>query len=402
VVVGPPDDTQVFAAASDCLSLLRVAADCILGPYRWWEGKEYIHELKEQCMQFLPESIPPRYGFYAIGWFCFGLGIAHYIVEASGLDSFLELLLIVGMSTIVLYTAYELPDRPVSRSGQWRALLVGGVIAGAFTLLAFAVWVTWSLDGMNPELSFLLSFATALGAAVGIRASLYAVHSSEQLAKTNDLTKLLRMNQRVLRHNLRNELAIALGHLDNIEDASATDDISQDAALIREHLESLLDTTTRAREIVNIWDNPSTTTQELGPMIEAQIQAVRDDHATGSFAAEVPADCWVTAHHTLPLAIREALTNAVEHNATDVSVTVTAEHLDSGTVLLMIADTGTGIPATDREAITLPEETPLTHSRGLGLWLLYWTIQMSDGTITFEDNDPQGTVIRITLPSGAP
>ena len=172
--------------------------------------------------------------------------------------------------------------------------------------------------------------------------------------------------------------------------------------MIREHLEALLETTSRTRQIVNIWDNPGTTTLELAPLVDAQIQAVRDEHQTGHLVSEVPADCWVRAHYTLPLAIREALTNAVEHNAADVSVTVAAEQLDSGTVRLTISDTGTGIPATDREAITLPEETPLTHTRGLGLWLLYWTVQMSDGTIAFEDNDPQGTVVRIMLPSTTP
>ncbi|WP_370518532.1 ATP-binding protein [Natronomonas sp. CBA1123] len=84
------------------------------------------------------------------------------------------------------------------------------------------------------------------------------------------------------------------------------------------------------------------------------------------------------------------------------SVTVTVECPDDdGMVHLTIADTGIGIPETDREAIGLPEETPLTHTRGLGLWILYWTIQTSDGTIELEHNDPSGTLVRISLPTAS-
>jgi two-component system sensor histidine kinase RegB len=352
-------------------------------------------------MLFTTETIHPRYGFYALGWLCFGLGIVHSSIEGSGLESFLEMLMITGVSTIVLYTGYELSGRPISRSGQRRALLLGTVVAGSFTTLAFAVWVTWSLDGRNDELSFLLSFATALGAAVGTRVSLFAVQSNEQLAQTRELTKLLRINQRVLRHNLRNELSIVLGHLGNIERATETDDVTDDLRVIREHLDALLETSNRTRKIVSIWDSPGSVDLELTSIIENQIQQVRQEYPSGTLASTLPDECWVTAHPALPIAIGEALTNALEHNTTEVSVSVTVAVRDDDTVQLTIADTGTGLPETDREAITLPEETPLSHTRGLGLWILYWATQMSDGTIAFEDNDPVGTIVKITLPTAS-
>ncbi|QLD87362.1 HAMP domain-containing histidine kinase [Natronomonas halophila] len=311
------------------------------------------------------------------------------------------MLMITGVSTIILYTGYELSGRPISEAGQWRALLIGTLVAGSFAVMAFAIWMTWSLDGRNDELSFLLSFATTLGAAVGTRVSLFAVESNEQLAETQELTKLLRINQRVLRHNLRNELSVVLGHLGNIERATETDDVTDDLRVIREHLDGLLETSDRTRKIVSIWDTPGSVDLELTSVIENQLQQVRQEYPTGTLSSTLPEECWVTAHPALPIAIEEALTNALEHNTTDVSVTVTAAFRDDDTVQLTIADTGTGLPETDREAITLPEETPLSHTRGLGLWILYWATQMSDGTIAFEDNDPTGTVVRITLPAAS-
>ncbi|WP_144925144.1 sensor histidine kinase [Halorubrum salsamenti] len=345
------------------------------------------------------ETIRPGHGFYALGCTCFGIGSVHYQLEARGLETALELLMIAGVSTIVLYTGYELPERSISTGGRWKALLLTVLVALAFAALAFLVWLTWSIDGLHRELSFLLTFAASLGAAVGARGSLYAVESNERLTETRELTKLLKINQRVLRHNLRNELSVVLGHLENIEDATDGGHVDDDLRMIRDHLEALLETTDRTRKIVSIWDTADETEHDLASVVDDQIRRLRREYPTATFSSTLPADCRVIAHSALPLAIREALTNAVEHNAADVSVDVSAELQPDETVKLEISDTGTGIPASDREAIGLPEETPLAHTQGLGLWILYWTIQASDGTIEFGEIDPEGTVVRIVLPA---
>jgi two-component system sensor histidine kinase RegB len=45
------------------------------------------------------------------------------------------------------------------------------------------------------------------------------------------------------------------------------------------------------------------------------------------------------------------------------------------------------------------EETPLEHSTGLDLWLVYWVVALSGGELAFEENDPRGTVVTIALPT---
>jgi len=49
--------------------------------------------------------------------------------------------------------------------------------------------------------------------------------------------------------------------------------------------------------------------------------------------------------------------------------------------------------------LTEGEETDLEHSSGLGLWLVYWFVEQSDGRLSFAENDPRGTVARIDLQS---
>jgi len=344
----------------------------------------------------LIERVRPKHGFYFLGWVCVALGLLYFPVVNGGLEAAVESFIITGLAVIVLYTGYKLPDHPVSRAGQWRALLLGIGVMTSFTMLALAVWLTWSIDGSSEKLPFLLTFAAVLGAAVGTRGSLYAVESNERLARSRALSKLLRINQRVLRHNLRNELAIALGHLENVERAERVADVESDLAVVREHLEELVETTDRTRQIVSIWDTDTSVEFDLSELVTERVNAFREEHPNTDVTTTLPPSCRIVAHTALPRALDEALSNAVEHNE-DVSVHVDVRERSNDAVV-RISDTGSGIPKADLDAMELPEETPLFHTQGLGLWTIYWTVEMSEGTLAFEENDPQGTTVRMTLP----
>ena len=343
--------------------------------------------------------IRPQHGVYALGALCIGLGLAHLATEGEGLGTGLEAFVICGIALLVVATAYELPDRPISRSGKWRALRLAVIVAGSFALLAFAVWLIWAVEGHQGELSFLLAFATALGSAVGIRGGLYAVEADERLSEARDLTKLLTINQRVLRHNLRNELSVALGNLDRIERRDHGPETTEDVQTARTHLNSLLETTDRTREIVSIWNTDQRETFRLRELLEERIEAVAGAYPDVSIGTEFDDDPRVASHPALPAAIEEALRNAAEHTPTDVAVTVTLCTDRTGAAVLEVADTGGGIPRFEVDAIEGQVETALVHTQGLGLWIIYWTVETSDGTFELLENEPTGTVLRITLPT---
>ncbi|GGL66986.1 sensor histidine kinase [Halocalculus aciditolerans] len=347
-------------------------------------------------MQTSP-SLRPQHGFAALGCVCLAFSVYHVLTEGEGLGTLLESLLVAGLSVIVLYTAWEVPNRPASTRGRWRAFSLAVAVSVSFTLLAFAVWVTWRIEGDSGEFVFLLTFAASLGAAVGSRSALYAVESTERLRQARELTKLLRINQRVMRHNIRNELAIALGYLENIESGGSDVDVAESTRVIRTHLERLVETTDRARRIVTIWEDDTPVELDLQTLVREEVEAVEAEYPDAEIDVDAPEPCRVIAHPALALALREAVENAVEHNPpkTPVSVSLRAE---GETVVVEITDQGSGIPAADIEAIHLPEETSLSHGAGLGLWLIYWTVEMSDGAVDFEDNDPSGSVVRLTLP----
>lgn len=344
-------------------------------------------------------QVRPQHGVYALGALCLGLGTAHLLMEGEGVGTVLEAFVICVIALLVVATGYELPDRPISLSGRWRAVRIAVGVAGSFALLALAIWLIWYLEGDQTEFGFLVAFATTLGSAVGIRGGLYAVEADERLGEARDLTKLLTINQRVLRHNLRNELSVALGNLDNIERRARDEETVADVRTARTHLQTLLETTDRTREIVSIWNTDRCETFRLRALLRKQIAAVGASHPDVSIATRFDGDPRVESHPALPMAFEEALRNAAEHTPTDAAVTVGLGTDETGSAVVEVSDTGAGIPKFDIDAIESPEETPLVHTQGLGLWIIYWTVEMSDGTFELLENEPTGTTIRITLPT---
>jgi signal transduction histidine kinase len=96
------------------------------------------------------------------------------------------------------------------------------------------------------------------------------------------------------------------------------------------------------------------------------------------------------------------LDNAVDHNDdSNPHVWVTVE-TDEETVTVEFADDGPGIDDYERSVIERGTENSLQHSSGLGLWLIKWGTEIADGTVTFRENDPTGTVLTITVPTVDP
>jgi len=350
-------------------------------------------------VSFSRDRIRPQHGVYALGSLCFGLGIAHLLTDGEGVGTSLETFVICAISLVVVVTGYELPDRPISRAGRWRAVRIAVTVAGSFGLLALAIWAIWYLEGDPTEFGFLVAFAVTLGAAVGARGGLYAVEADERLDEARDLSKLLTINQRVLRHNLRNDLSVVLGTLDNIERRARDPETMEDVRVARTHLQTLLETTDRTREIVSIWNTERRERFDLRPLLREKIAAVGESHPDVSIAERFDGDCRVESHAALPMAVEEALRNAAEHSPPEEAVTVSLDTTENGAAVVEVSDVGTGIPKFDADAIGSTRETPLVHTQGLGLWIIYWTVETSGGTFELLENEPTGTTVRLVLPT---
>ena len=65
--------------------------------------------------------------------------------------------------------------------------------------------------------------------------------------------------------------------------------------------------------------------------------------------------------------------------------------------MLTVSDDGPGIPEMERSILEDGEEGPLTHSQGLGLWVVWTVVKQSGGELAISTSEGGGTSVQITL-----
>jgi PAS domain S-box-containing protein len=223
-------------------------------------------------------------------------------------------------------------------------------------------------------------------------------NTGEEIGKTlvfNDITSERTRQQRVtvlnrvLRHNLRNELNAIRGYVNLLGEASVEkEDIIGEVNTL---IDDLNTTGTKAQRIEKVLSLPSFTRKKT-PLQDIVMQATQNVMLSNqSLTVNIPTN--VSTHvnkGVLEILITEALRNAVEHaEATEIQISY-----EEGAI--HITDNGVGIPNEELTAIRNVTETELNHGSGLGLWLIKWGADTFNGTATFtSDNE---TTVTITLP----
>lgn len=214
----------------------------------------------------------------------------------------------------------------------------------------------------------------------------------------------LEVAHRVLRHNLRNQMNVVHGWAEYIA-ATGPEEYARPARRITETTEELLALSEKTQAMI------ATATALHGePMpvsvpahVDSLVASVRSEHPEVTIDPEVPAEVTVLLpdESLLEVALWNLVENAILHNdAAEPRVRVTVERADeSPTVRVSVADNGPGIDEMEQRVLREGSETPLHHGSGLGLWLVYWSVTAAGGEVTFETNDPRGSVVSFTLPA---
>lgn len=200
---------------------------------------------------------------------------------------------------------------------------------------------------------------------------------------------------RVLRHNLRNELSIARGYIsvaeDEISDRNARDGLERAGNA----LDELLETSEQARTIEKTLGSTviDRRTVALEELLGAECDNVADRAAVSLSCPPVEIQ---TEPAVLGTVVGELLDNAIEHtDAEEPTITVTVDNADE--LRITIEDDGPGIAEHEREALERGDETALGHGSGLGLWLTKWGANRLGGEIDFAVVDT-GTRVTLTFP----
>ena len=209
----------------------------------------------------------------------------------------------------------------------------------------------------------------------------------------------LQVLERVLRHNINNDMNVIAGYAETIRD-DASGPMADYAETILTKSEALVDTADKERKITShLLRTPTPRRQELRPTILQTVEWARERYPDADITTDIPDPCVSTATDAIGQALEELIENAIVHSdRDDPSVRVTVEPRED-VLEMIIADDGPGIPEMERSVLTGEADIePLYHGSGLGLWLVNLIVRQSNGVLRFEENDPRGSIVTISLP----
>ena len=243
----------------------------------------------------------------------------------------------------------------------------------------------------------------------------------------SQLELLKQVLTRVLRHNIRNELDVIQSHAEEV--IREADTLADHGEAIRRRCQRLLGHSQKAREFERsvgddtlervdldevvaesldevitdgrdevVADSPGDVVADSrdGVVADSRDEVVADsrDEVVAGSRDEVQTDAsdretivdvnvdvdaaTVVAHTDVDVAIRELLSNAVEHapSGSTPRIDIWTEQHDE-TVTLFVEDTAGGISDHEIDVVRRGTETAFDHASGVGLWLVRWLVDAS-------------------------
>ncbi|MFK8212848.1 PAS domain-containing sensor histidine kinase [Haloferax volcanii] len=223
--------------------------------------------------------------------------------------------------------------------------------------------------------------------------SIYSDITSQRRAREH-----LQVLQRVLRHNLRNEMNVVLGMAEEIREATADPRVDHGAARITDHTETLLRVSEKARTAAAVLDDQRPDeVVDATETVRAVIESRRARYPAATFDLDLPPSLPVSAGPKLTQALANVVENALEHTPEDVTVRIEAKRCENDATL-RVSDDGDGIPEIEWAAVFGDEDiTQLSHGSGLGLWVVKWVVESAGGRVDYDRRDGWSTV-RLALP----
>lgn len=207
---------------------------------------------------------------------------------------------------------------------------------------------------------------------------------------------------RVVRHDIRNDMSVILGWAELLEEH-----LDEEG---RDHLEKVLSSGRHVVELTEIArDFVETLTADAEPelrpvglrsVLATEIDLAREFYPSASIEAvgELPA-VEVAATEMLPSVFTNLLRNAVQHNPSPEPAVQVSATVEDGTAVVRVADDGPGVPDDAKERVFGKGEKGLESAgTGIGLYLVRTLVEQYGGEVHVEDNEPTGAVFVVRLP----
>jgi len=210
---------------------------------------------------------------------------------------------------------------------------------------------------------------------------------------------------RLLRHDIRNEMNVVKGNADLLRDTADADERERLSRIIST-VDDIVDRSNKIGRVTEALETEQHSPTPLRELLESVVSDARDRNPDAAITLTCEETIWIQGGPSVLIALEELVENAVEHRATaddPLEVEITATRTD-GTpgVRVAVHDNGPGIADHEREVIRSGTETPLKHGSGVGLWLVNWIVRNLGGRMSFPETDGPGTTVELQLPAAEP
>jgi len=201
---------------------------------------------------------------------------------------------------------------------------------------------------------------------------------------------------RILRHNLRNDLNVASGYLDVVAEGIDDERYADMLETAKANTDSVLDLGDKARMVERTLEPEEMGTEPipLAAFVDHVAEPLVDDHGGGVDNA-VSDDLTIeTNRQLLESVLGNLIENGLEHGGGSVTVGATTA---GSTARIEVSDSGDGVPEHELGVIEEGTETDLEHGSGIGLWLVEWGTTALGGRVIYETGSA-GTTATVELP----
>ncbi|MFB6073387.1 MAG: PAS domain S-box protein [Haloarculaceae archaeon] len=202
----------------------------------------------------------------------------------------------------------------------------------------------------------------------------------------------------LLRHNLRNDLQTILGQVELLADGD--EDVETRAETIQRVGESLLEKAEKERQTIDLLTGPrQLRTIDVAEVARRVAADVRGRYPDATVETAVPPSMQVRTLPEIEAALTELVENAIEHHEGGTPTVTLRIEREADSASVVVEDDCPPIPESEYRVLTEAREiSELYHSSGIGLWLVYWVIDLSGGDVAFGTRESGGNRITVSLP----
>ncbi|WP_050048762.1 sensor histidine kinase [Halanaeroarchaeum sulfurireducens] len=222
----------------------------------------------------------------------------------------------------------------------------------------------------------------------------------EYAAEVERHNEQLTLLNRIVRHDIRNDMTLALGLLETIEE-DVPDEIRREFEQVRTAAEHVVTTTEDIQSVISVLGGEEGSlddaTVSLQTIVSREVDSARSRHGDAEIAVDSIPDVAVRGNELLSSVIANLVENAIEHSDRETPHVWIDTSVDEETVSLTVADDGPGVPDAIKEELFESGVTTDESGLGLGLYIVATLVDTFDGDVTVEDNDPRGARFSVEL-----